>query len=358
MTNSVAGQLPSVLIVRSAFGELYELAWLKALRELGVKAELFDTHSYIPANLAGRLEQRYLVGPHIRRVNRMVVERIKEMRPDVVLFYQGHHYHRETIAQAAKVTFVVGAHCDDPFGRPDRREYRVLRTAFAEYDGYHVNRECNVAEAMALGVRRVSVLMTYYLPWLHSPCSLSKEEQKLWDSDIVYAGHMEPDHRVECMTRAARAGLKCRIFGDAGWRSAFPQDVYRKVGPIHFISPSDCRKALCASKIGACFFSKWNRDQYTHRSWEIPACGVFLLSERTPAMQDFYTEGKEAEFFDGPDEFIDKARFYLLNETARSRIALAGYKRVVASGNDVYGRMRQWLHDVAEWREEWHGSRR
>ena len=69
-------------------------------------------------------------------------------------------------------------------------------------------------------------------------------------------------------------------------------------------------------------------------------------------MQEFYKEGKEAEFFAGPDEFLDKVQFYVRNDSARSRIAAAGYARVIASGNDVYSRMRQWLADVSDWRRE------
>ena len=228
-----------------------------------------------------------------------------------------------------------------------------MKDALPKYDGYHVFRPCNVGEAAAAGIKHVRVLMMYYIPWIHYPTQLSSLEQKTWGSDVVYAGHMEPDLRVECLSRVVRDGLKCRICGgDAEWRSVLPRDVYQSVRPISYARGADYRLALCASKIGACFFSKWNRDQYTNRSWEIPACGVFLRSERTPAMQEFYCEGKEAEFFEGPEEFIDKVQFYLRDETARKRIAAAGYARVIASGNDIYSRMRQWLADVTWWRDE------
>jgi hypothetical protein len=353
MAESGRRTIESVLIVRSAFGEIHELAWLRALRDLGIKVELFDTHSYIPRTLLGRLEQRYLLGPHIAKVNRIVAERVREMRPDVAHFYQGHHYTAETVAHVANVAFASGSHCDDPLGRPAKREYRLLTRALPAYDGYHVNRQCNINEATAAGIKHARVLMMYYIPWIHHPTQLSSLEQQTWGSDVVYAGHMEADLRVECLSRVVRAGLKCRIFGgDAEWRSVLPRHVYQSMRPISYARGADYRRALCASKIGACFFSKWNRDQYTNRSWEIPACGVFLLSERTPAMQEFYCEGKEAEFFEGPEEFIDKVQFYLRDETARKRIAAAGYARVIASGNDIYSRMRQWLADLAEWRDE------
>lgn len=343
----------SALIVRSAFGEIYETAWVRALRELGVKADLFDTHAYIPRNLVGRLEERYLAGPHIDRVNEMVLERARELRPDVVLFYQGHHYKRETIAQIAKLAFVAGSHCDDPFGRPRLREYRLFMRALPEYDGIHVNRRCNIDEAATYGARRIRVLMMYYIPWLHYPCTVTPSEQEAWGSDVVYAGHMEPDLRIECLTRVVRAGVRCRLFGgESQWASALPGDVYRSLRPIPNVRGADYRRALCASKIGACFFSKWNRDQYTNRSWEIPACGVFLLSERTPAMIEFYSEGTEAEFFGCPEEFGEKVHFYLRNESARARIAAAGYMRATTSGHDIHSRMTQWLSDIGEWRYE------
>ncbi|HEY1804444.1 MAG TPA: glycosyltransferase [Terracidiphilus sp.] len=353
MAASGGNKVESVLLVRSAFGEIHELAWVRALRDLGINVELFDTHAHIPQKLLGRMEEHYLWGPDVRKVNQMVLEGARKMRPDVVHFYQGHHYTAKTIANVGEIAFASGLHNDDPFGRPDHREYRLLLKALPKYDGYHVNRECNLAEAATYGMKRVRVLMMYYIPWLHYPCSLTVQEQTDFGSDVVFAGHMEPDLRIDCLAGIIRAGLKCRIFGgEAEWKSALPVELYESVGPIFHARGADYRRALCASKIAACFFSKWNRDQYTTRSWEIPACGVFLLSERTAAMQEFYREGIEAEFFSSPAEFVDKARFYVNNESARKRIATAGYERVIASGNDIYSRMRQWLADVTLWRNE------
>ena len=73
-------------------------------------------------------------------------------------------------------------------------------------------------------------------------------------------------------------------------------------------------------------------DQHTTRTFEIPACGSLLLADRTEEHQEFFEEGKEAEFFDSCDELLDKLKFYCSNEAARKRIADGGYKRCKEGG--------------------------
>ncbi len=341
----------SVLIARGAFGDIYEPAWVRALREMGVKADLFDAHALTLPGLAGRLERRFLWGPGVRRINRRLIERVEAQRPDVLLLYQGHYYPATTIDRLRRSTFVVGFHNDDPFG--DRRgllRYRHLLPALPRYHGFHVYRPQNIAECQALGVERVGLLLPYFIPWLDHPRPLSPQTRKRWQCELLFAGHVEPDSRIDCITRAARQNLDIRVYGgEKPWRQALPADVYHRVGPTLHLDPESYRQALSGARIGACFFSKWNRDQYTRRTFEIPACGLLLLSERSPWMETHFEEDREAVFFSSPEEFVDKARFYLKNETARKRIASAGHHRVHADGHDIHSRLRQWLAEVEAW---------
>ena len=86
-----------------------------------------------------------------------------------------------------------------------------------------------------------------------------------------------------------------------------------------------------ASRINLAFLRKANRDQHTTRTFEIPACGGFELSERTDEVLSFFEEGKEIECFDSVEELKDKAAYYLEHETQRQRIAAAGLARVQRS---------------------------
>ena len=56
------------------------------------------------------------------------------------------------------------------------------------------------------------------------------------------------------------------------------------------------------------------------------------LAERTDDHLSLFEEGKEAEFFSGDEEMQDKIRFYLANDDARKRIAVAGRERCLRSG--------------------------
>lgn len=343
----------SILIAQGAFGAIYEPAWVRALNELGIKTTLFDAHRLTLPSLLGRIERRILWGPGIQRIHKKLLTQVQQERPDILLLYQGHYFPAHIIQRLREHTYVVGLHNDDPFGtRQGLLRYRHLLPALPFYQGFHVYRPVNIAEARARGIANVGLLMPYFIPWLDYPRTLTAAQQKRWGCDVLFAGHSEQDMRIDCITQAARQEIPLRVYGgERRWQSALPADVYDRVGPTPALGMEDYRLALCGAKIGTCFFSKWNRDEYTRRVFEIPACGLFLLSERTSRMAILFKEGQEADFFSSTEEFIEKTRFYLHNDDLRARIAAAGRRRVLSDGHDIHARLRQWLRDVTTWRQ-------
>jgi spore maturation protein CgeB len=81
-----------------------------------------------------------------------------------------------------------------------------------------------------------------------------------------------------------------------------------------------------------CFLRKENRDTSTARSVEIPACGAFMLAERTNSHEALFTEDVEAVYFGSDEELETKVKYYSANLEARTRIATGGLERFRRSG--------------------------
>ena len=95
-----------------------------------------------------------------------------------------------------------------------------------------------------------------------------------------------------------------------------------------------------------CFLSKLNRDTYTRRCFEIPACGKVMLAERTDDLVQFFKEDEEACFFSTTEELVRKAQWLIDNPDIRERIAQAGLRRVWADGHDAETRANMFLEPI------------
>ena len=107
-----------------------------------------------------------------------------------------------------------------------------------------------------------------------------------------------------------------------------------------------CTQAICSFEINLGFLRKLNRDLQTTRSVEIPACGAFLLAERTAEHLEMFVEGREAEFFNTPHELLEKCRYYLSHTQSRLEIAAAGRDRCARSGYSYDAQVNQALQHL------------
>lgn len=349
-TEQYKGRIRSVLIVRGAFGDMYEPAWLRALNEVGVATKMFDCHAKTQAGIIGRIERRILIGPSIRKIRCELIEQVRSEKPDVVLLYQGHYIDRATLRSIKQYSHITGYHNDDPFG-PGRtmRRYIHFHSSLDLYDSFHVYRPQNLDDIRLVGVKNCAVLMPGFLPWIDTPPENDQTNQSQYASDVFFAGHFESDIREECLMRAVDAGLKVRVHGDPiSWHQARPA-LRHALGHIQPIQGLAYRRGITAAAMALCFFSKKNRDQYTRRVFEITATGGFLLSERTPAMLQLFPEGHSAEYFESPEEFIDKVRHYLKHPEQREKIARNGREQAIRCRHDLHSRMLDWLMNIELW---------
>jgi spore maturation protein CgeB len=78
----------------------------------------------------------------------------------------------------------------------------------------------------------------------------------------------------------------------------------------------------------------WRKRPLTHqlkaRLFEIAGSGGFVLTERSPHLEQYFTIDEEVAVFDRVDDLVPQVEFWLKHETEREQVARAGYERVMA----------------------------
>jgi len=267
-----------------------------------------------------------------------------EQRPDLVWLEWPRLITADTILEIKRrlpESRVVSFQHDNPFADRTYAAYGWGRffEAIPHYDLHLVKRPSDIAEYTARGARRVELFTDGYCEELFYPESTVDNSFQ-----IVFVG-TSLDYRVGVLDRLTRGfNLDIHIFGKRWNRTKLYWTRRRLLHP-----PAEgaiYRRVVCGSKIALGFVSHSNRDDWTIRTFEVPACGAFFLTERTEAHQQFYEEGREAEFFSSPEECRDKILYYLSHDSQRARIAAAGHERCVKSGYGLRPRMQEALRQV------------
>lgn len=70
--------------------------------------------------------------------------------------------------------------------------------------------------------------------------------------------------------------------------------------------------------------------QIKGRNFEVPGCGGFLLTERVPHLERYFALDEEVGVYENDGDLVEKVGWWLANESRRTAVAEAGYRRVMA----------------------------
>lgn len=341
-----------ILIVGPWQWPQYEAAVADAMRGKGVRVDALATSSFFRGRL-GRMQQAVpLPLIAIRQLNRAVLGESRRLRPDMVLFWRPTHILPATLRRLSRMGVRTASYNnDDPFGQGHHADtpwhqrwlWTWYRRCLPLFDLNFFYRPVNCTEARAAGARHAALLLPYFIPAQDRPLQLDAAESERFGCDIVFVGHYEADGRDDLVRALLDAGLSVKLWGDDTWNRA---ELAPKLGCLQPVRPAlgdDYRRALAGAKVCLCLLSRLNRDTYTRRCFEIPACGRPMLAERTADLMAMFREDEEACFFGAGGELVEKARLLLDNTDLRERIAAAGLRRVWADGHSVDARAGELL---------------
>lgn len=309
-------------------------------------------------------QRRLQRGSIVDEVNRRVLERAREFRPELVWAEKQEFLRAETIEELRKLGARTVHFTPDPYFSLDWKRTRLMDEAMRTFDALVYCKSYEREQYAGIGKPTVYMPLGY-CDEVHRP--LASEEAR-WRCAIGFLGGWEP-RRERLLHAVAAAGFDVKIWGgyweflrDGKWTPRRHMILRQLAGRDRFrfhadellsrahqggeVYADDYARALTGSRIGIGFLRKAWPDQHTTRTFEIPACGSLLLADRTEEHQQFFEEGKEAEFFSSCEELLEKLQFYCSNEAARKLVADRGYQRCRESGYAYVCRLRGALQEL------------
>jgi len=195
---------------------------------------------------------------------------------------------------------------------------------------------CNPNELPSIGAR-VLFQNKAFDPAVHT--QIKFPSQRL-SHDVVFVGSYEAE-RYQSLNFLATNGIVVDIYG---WGVPPPLGAHSNlIFHNHHLYGNEYAEVFSGSGICLNFLRRMSRDIQTGRSVEIPACGGFMLAERTAEHLCLFREGTEAEYFGSDEELLQKTRFYLANPAKAREIGYAGYQRTRHSDYSFDARIKEIL---------------
>ena len=322
-----------------------------AFERLGQAVQVVDESHYVTNGSHGAIGKGLRRGFRpllVNQLRRDVLRSIDEFKPHCLFVFKGNWVHPE-ILQSCRSRKVLAVNYYPDVSFLSHGPY--IPRALPLYDHVFSTKTYGVGDMKAqLSIREASFLEPGYDPEVHQPLPLTEDEQKIYGCDVAFIGTWSP--KKEALLSVLRRELpenELKIWGSQWEKSHSPNLSGSIMG--RGVTGADYARAIRGASICLGLLSEAGKgsssgDLITARTFQIPACGVFMLHEKNSEVLRYFEDDREAGFFDTPQELAQKARHYLDHRADRERIAAAGLKRSLRDGYAIDSRMKvvlDWL---------------
>jgi len=322
-----------ILLVGDASPQDRIIFYRNAFKGLGCEVEILNTKGLYKISFLNRVLNRFILKTPVyfwtKNLNSIVVKKAIENNPDFILFFKPIYISPTSILKIKSRGIKIFSWYPDDIFYPKNSSNFFYKSIFL-YDCHFSTKSFNVKELVDFGAKRAVFLPHAVDLSCHHPVEVSTVEKEQLGADIIFVGTYAEDKRTDYLERLCQDGYDIKIYGN-GWRK-HPKNsclFLKKFIKFKDAYCEDSSKIFNASKIILAFLRKHNRDAQTGRTYEIPACGAFMLHERTDEAKAIFKEGKEADFFGSYEELKKKVDFYLSHEEKRREIAKNGYLKAL-----------------------------
>lgn len=319
-------------------------AGMKAVRRAGWSVRVVPEWEYIPVRWqspAMRGLGRAIRSRCVKEFNSALIRTLRRDRPQMLLVFKGMFVTPDAVAEARELG--TKAYCFYPDVSIFAHGPYLPRT-IREYDWIFTTKSFGVRDMRErLAIQNASVLLHGFDPDLHRPTRLGTGDLDRYGCDVSFIGTWSPK-KEELLSHVARKlpHVRLRIWGEQ-WSRRTNTELDRAIVG-HEVTGEEYVRAIGASRINLCILSERREgassgDQVTSRTFHIPACGGFMLHERTAELLELFEEGKSVSAFGNENELVASVQHWLERDSDRMRIAQCGFEMVRAR--------HSWDHRIA-----------
>jgi hypothetical protein len=286
------------------------------------------------------------MGPGIFLLNRKIRDAVRKKNYDMVLVDNKPYLSKKTLLYlkiknpAIKIADVL---TDDPFGK-FTKTWLLLKRTIPFYDIFFVQRKVNIDEFKKRKANHVAICYRSFDPEYNRPLLLDKADQKKYHTPVGFVGTYE-DERAAYISYLIQQNIPVSITGN-DWPGGRYWDIIQPFYKGPSVYGEEYIKTINGMDIALHFLRHANRDEQDSRTFEIPACKVFMLAETSELHKELFKENEEAVFFDSKEDLLAKVNYYMEATRERNQIATGGYNRCLNGGYDHRSRMQNILFTI------------
>jgi spore maturation protein CgeB len=317
---------------------------LRAAQELGLSAELYNSHNAFRASRLRLKLNWWLLNrrpPQLVEFSRQVLQMCRTLRPFWLVTTGLAPLPRDVLEEIGQLNVVrLNYLTDDPWNPAHRSSWFL--EALGAYDCVFSPRRGNLKDLMQGGCRRARYLPFAYDSTLHfqePPEGLPERTRA--DCDVMFVGGADRD-RLPYAEALISSGITVALYG--GYWDRFV--ATRRYARGH-ADPATLRKATAAARVNLCLVRRANRDGHVMRSFEAAATGACMLVEDTAEHREIFgTDSETVVYFLGVDQMIHRLKALLSDPAERRRLAEAVRRRIVGGANTYRDRLAAMLWTI------------
>ncbi len=303
-----------------------------ALRRLGHSVQIIDDNNYVPnqwRTVPGRAVRKLFRPILVNELRIAAINQVSALRPHCLFVFKGNWVH-PSILEYCRQNAVAAVNYYPDVSFLSHGPY--IPRGLPLYDHVFTTKSYGIEDMrQRLGVTRSSYLPLGYDPELHAPVQLTAHDREKYGCDVTFVGTWSPKkEQLLSGLKKALPRISVKIWGTQ-WEKSSSPGLAPSVAGFGVVG-EEYVKALCGATICLGLLSEQgvgasSGDRITARTFQIPACGAFMLHERTDEARGYFEEGREAAYFSNGEELAAQVERYVTNREARDAVAAAGLQR-------------------------------